>query len=140
MIPGALGFRMSNPCVLAVVSLLGSLQVFEKTSMKELNEKTRLLTGYLQTLLLETVAEFRQPPFEVITPAEPTRRGCQLSLLFAMPVKPIFARLLSVGVVCDKREPNVLRIAPVPMYNTFKDVHRFATILRQAIRDCDSQA
>jgi kynureninase len=132
-IPGAQGFRMSNPCVLAVVSLLGSLQVFEKTSMEELNAKTRLLTGYLEMLLDDLVASMPQRPFEIITPRSPSDRGCQLSILFNQPIKPIFAKLLAAGVVCDKREPNVLRLAPVPMYNSFADVWRFVSLLKDAI-------
>lgn len=127
---GAQVYRMSNPCVLAVVSLLGSLQVFEKTSMEQLSRKSRQLTGYLEALLKQ---EISSDAVKIITPADPEQRGCQLSLLFQGNVKAIFERLSTAGVVCDKREPDCLRIAPVPLYNTFEDIWKFVQILKQAL-------
>ena len=151
-IPGAQGYRMSNPCVLAVVSLLGSLQVFEETSMQALTAKSWLLTGYLEFLLAKLAAALppsstAKPPFTIITPANPSERGCQLSLVFCGGVSGVsgvsgsgggglttlFRRLMERGIVCDKREPDCIRVAPVPLYNSFEDVWRFVDILRDTL-------
>jgi len=69
-------------------------------------------------------------PFEIITPADPKRRGCQLSMLFGERGREVFDALTRAGVVADWREPNVIRVAPVPLYNTFEDVYAFYEILR----------
>ncbi|KAJ3338175.1 hypothetical protein HDU93_009910 [Gonapodya sp. JEL0774] len=131
-LPGAAGYQQSNPNVLATTALLGSLNVFEKTSMEQLREKSELLTGYLTTLLLDGLGG---ADFVIITPEDPTQRGSQLSLLFRTNVGPIFERLLKKGVVCDKREPNVIRVAPAPLYNNFMDVWRFVSALKEVLKD-----
>jgi kynureninase len=137
-IQGADVYRMSNPCVLAVISLLGSLQLFDQTSMDGLVAKSRLMTGYLEWLLSQAFPGVREQkpsaPFQIMTPGDPQRRGCQLSLLFNGPVKPVFEYLVKAGVVCDKREPNSLRLAPVPLYNSFEDCWRFVECLKQAMK------
>eukprot|EP00051_Salpingoeca_urceolata_P027694 m.482812 g.482812 ORF g.482812 m.482812 type:complete len:521 (+) comp22671_c0_seq1:159-1721(+) len=144
LLPGVKGFQLSNPPVLQTVSLLGSLNVFEKTSMQELRAKSELLTAYLEYLLNSVVFSHDTKlarPLRIITPTNHARRGCQLSLLFPENVKPIFDELEKRGVVCDKREPNVLRVAPAPMYNSFADVYRFGQLLRdsvQAVHDATS--
>lgn len=132
--PGAQGYQLSNPSVFATIPLLSSLVVFEKTSMEELRRKSVLLTGYLEVLLKQF---FPPPAVSIITPSDPSQRGCQLSLLFGgknESVKEIFEALLNAGVVCDKREPNVIRIAPVPLYNGFMDVWRFIEILKSVVK------
>lgn len=128
--PGVLGLQLSNPPVLQTVSLLASLNLFAEAGMARLRAKSERLTGYLLELLDRVLGDRF---FSVITPREPARRGCQLSLLFKQPIRPIFARLEQHGVVCDMREPNVLRVAPVPLYNSFHDVFRFVTLLHQVL-------
>ena len=133
-IQGANVYRMSNPCVLAVVAMHSSLKLFEKTSMKQLNEKTRLLTGYLEFLLDQTFGlGSADAPFVIMTPRDPAQRGCQLSLRFKTNIKEIFAFLTNSGVVCDERKPDCIRIAPVPMYNSYRDVWNFVQILNKAV-------
>nr|KAJ3402460.1 hypothetical protein HK105_004283 [Polyrhizophydium stewartii] len=141
-IRGANAFRLSNPCVLAVTALNASLQVFAKTDMNALRRRSLLLTGYLEILLDELAASddgrlpgSPDPAFTIITPRDPDHRGCQLSLLFASPdiAQRVFARLCDAGVVCDERKPDVIRISPAPLYNTFSDVQRCVDLLGRAL-------
>jgi len=129
----ASAWRLSNPPVLQTVSLLASLQVFEKTSMSELRGKSMLLTAYLELLLQDLLG----PDLSVITPSEPGRRGCQLSLKFSSAsfCNAVFAGLERRGVVVDHRKPNVIRVAPAPLYNNFADVQRFCACLKQAMAE-----
>jgi len=129
---GAAGFQQSNPCVLATVALLGSLKVFSQTSMEDLRKKSLLLTGYLDYLLKSELKD----KFQIITPSNVNERGCQLSLLFSSNnIKQVHDLLESKGIICDKREPNVLRVAPVPLYNTFADVHKFVNVLQEVLKE-----
>ena len=95
--------------------------------MKALREKSEKLTGYMEYLL----KQIKHLPFTIITPTEPKKRGCQLSLLFDDRGREVFETLQGKGVIADWREPNVIRIAPVPLYNTFEDVYRFYEILTE---------
>jgi len=130
---GAAGFQQSNPCVLATVALLGSLNVFAKTSMTDLRAKSLLLTAYLEHLLQSEITARHPDTLRVITPSQVQDRGCQLSLLFGINVKEVHDQLEQLGIIVDKREPNVLRISPVPLYNTFTDVHRFVFALQKIL-------
>ncbi|XP_053554241.1 kynureninase isoform X2 [Bombina bombina] len=135
--PGIDGFRLSNPPILLVCSVHASLEVFDQTSMKELRKKSKLLTGYLEYLIMyyygNKNSEPQKPFVKIVTPSNVEERGCQLSLSFSFPIKAVHEELEKRGVVCDMREPNHLRIAPVPLYNSFHDVYRFINILRDAI-------
>ncbi|XP_069031382.1 kynureninase [Embiotoca jacksoni] len=135
--PGVSGFRLSNQPILLVCPLQASLEVFNMTTMQALRRKSILLTGYLEHLIqhyyAEDPAKSHKPHVHVITPSDPQQRGCQLSLSFCHPVRKVFQELEKRGVVCDMREPSVLRIAPVPLYNSFSDVHRFIKILGAAL-------
>jgi kynureninase len=124
--PGAEGWQISNPPILALAPLRASLTLFDQAGMPELRAKSERLTGYLYDLLQ------RLPPgrVEIITPSDPAQRGCQLSLLVQRP-RDVLQALEAAGVVCDFREPNVIRVAPVPLYNTFREVWQFAHILEQ---------
>ena len=127
-IQGANVYRLSNPNVMATTCLLGSLSIFGKTSMENLRKRSLLLTGYLERLL-KTLDHFI-----IITPSNPEYRGCQLSLLFDDGyMEPIFEFLSQKGVVVDERRPNVIRVAPAPLYNTFEDVFKFYCLLKEAI-------
>jgi len=153
-IPGARGFQCSNPCMLSTVSLLGSLQVFDRVGMPKLLAKQRLLTGYLEYLIKcnfspqmningvnnFTLQQMGQPQMmtsqpqmtsiSILTPDDVNQRGCQLSLVFSCPVDEIFQELTKRGVVCDLRRPSVIRVAPAPLYNSYMDIYRFVETIR----------
>ncbi|ODQ53013.1 kynureninase [Saitoella complicata NRRL Y-17804] len=134
-IPGAAGYQLSNPSVLDVVALLGSLQIFSQTSMTALRAKSQLLTTYLHHLLL-THFPGPSPPFTIITPTSPSERGAQLSLLFKEgTMQRVFERLERAGCVVDERKPDVIRVAPAPLYNTFREVWRFVWLLKKAVEE-----
>lgn len=126
---GADGWQVSNPPILALAPLRASLDLFDEAGMEMLRVKSLRLTGYLAKLL----EPFRARGVEVISPSRPEERGCQLSLRFASRAKEILKELHQAGVVCDFREPDVIRAAPVPLYNTFHDVWRLATTLERLL-------
>jgi kynureninase len=119
-------WQMSNAPVFNMVAHHAALDIFDKAGMAALREKSEKLTAYLEFLL----NQITNLPFVIITPGQPQRRGCQLSLLFQERGKEVFDKLTEQGVIADWREPNVIRIAPVPLYNTFEDAYRFYEILR----------
>ncbi|MBL7705744.1 MAG: kynureninase [Taibaiella sp.] len=123
---GAASWQMSNAPVFNMVAHKASLDIFDKLTVQKLREKSLKLTAYLYFLL----QQLDHLKFEIITPAEPHRRGAQLSMLFAEQGREVFEFLEQNGVVADWREPNVIRIAPVPMYNSYEDVYRFYEILK----------
>nr|XP_040043526.1 kynureninase [Gasterosteus aculeatus aculeatus]XP_040043529.1 kynureninase [Gasterosteus aculeatus aculeatus] len=141
---GVSGFRLSNQPILLVCPLQASLEVFKKTSMPALRRKSLLLTGYLEYLIQhyygEDPARPHKPHVRIITPSDPRQRGCQLSLCFSVNVAGIYRELEKRGVACDMREPSVLRVAPVPLYNSFADVHGFVQALGSALRACGQGA
>jgi kynureninase len=128
---GADGWQLSNVNVLSSAAHLASLEIFEQVGIDALREKSLKLTGYLEYLLVELNLDDEQ--LEVITPSDVAARGCQMSLLVKKNGKKVFDKLTEEGVISDWREPNVIRIAPVPLYNSFEDVYRFVEILKQAI-------
>jgi kynureninase len=121
-------WQLSNPPILAMTPVLSSLRIFAEAGMQRLREKSERLTGYLA----ERIAAIGAPAFEVITPSEPERRGCQLSILVHDRPRELFERLQAAGVICDFRRPNVIRIAPTPLYNTFHDCWVFSEVLAEA--------
>jgi kynureninase len=125
--PGADGWQVSNPPILSMVPLRASLALFDAAGMPALRAKSERLTGYLQ-YLLDCLPAGR---FETITPRDPAQRGCQLSILVHDRPTELMRKLGEAAVVCDFREPNVIRVAPVPLYNTFHEVWKFAQILGQ---------
>jgi len=127
-VPSADGWQISNPPIFSMAPLRASLAIFvEAGGMESLRAKSIKLTGYLEFLL----AEIGSKKFTVITPREPGARGCQLSILAHEHPKKLFEELQIAGVKCDFREPNVVRVAPTPLYNTFDEVWRFAKILAE---------
>jgi kynureninase len=130
---GVDGWQLSNFPVLTGAAHLASLEIFDQAGIKPLRKKSIALTGFLEFLL--DAVESRERFFHVITPREPSSRGCQLSILTSGPHgKRVFDRLTHKGVIADWREPNVIRVAPVPLYNSFEDVFRFSTIFTEALR------
>lgn len=136
-IPGAAGYQLSNPSVLNVVSLLASLRIFEQTSMLELRRKSILLTSYLEELLNVALPDSCAARYKIITPSDPESRGAQLSVLFEPAGKGVMefvmSELLRHGVVADEREPDVIRLSPIPSYNSFGDVRIVARRVREAV-------
>jgi len=122
---GTDGWQISSPPVLAMAPIAASYELFDEIGMPALRRKSELLTGYLQ-YLIDWIPSQR---FEVITPREPASRGCQISLLVHDRPEELLAALKAEGVVCDFRQPNVIRAAPVPFYNTFHDVWMFTQVL-----------
>ncbi|MCC8537126.1 kynureninase [Xanthomonas axonopodis pv. poinsettiicola] len=122
--PGAEGWQLSNPPVLALAPLRASLELFDQAGMAALRAKSERLTGHLEQLIHARLPQVLQ----IVTPAEPARRGCQLSLRVAggrAQGRALFEHLRAAGVLGDWREPDVIRIAPVPLYNRFSDLHTF---------------
>jgi kynureninase len=127
-VPSADGWQISNPPIFSMAPLRASLAIFDEAGgIKPLRAKSIKLTGYLQ-FLLERVGSNR---FTIITPPDTNTRGCQLSILAHEHPKELFTKLQTAGVKCDFREPNVIRAAPTPLYNTFHEVWRFAGILSE---------
>jgi kynureninase len=123
---GAEGWQLSNPPILALAALRASLEIFDEVGMAALRQKSELLTGYLEWLILEKNVDQN---IRIITPSDPTQRGCQVSLQTLANGRAIFDRLTASGVIADWREPDVIRLAPVPLYNRFVDVWDFVAVL-----------
>lgn len=132
-VPAADAWQLSNPPIFALTPLRVSLGVFAKAGMPALREKSRRLTGYLGALI-EAHNRPAAPRVSVLTPDDPDQRGCQLSLVLPGDARAAFARLQAAGIVCDFREQGgVVRAAPVPLYNSFHDVWRFASTLTRLL-------
>ena len=129
---GADGWQVSNTNVLALAAHQASLDIFEEAGMDRLRSKSELLTGYLE-YLIEQISG-KSGILEIITPKNPQERGCQLSLHIHRGGKAVFDEWYSQGVVGDWRNPNVIRLAPTPLYNSFLDVFRFGLILEQSLK------
>ncbi len=124
---GAAGWQLSNAQILSFAAHLASLNLFDEAGMNRLRVKSLLLTAYLEYTL--TSARDRGLDFRIITPNESNSRGCQLSLLTGPEGRALFDRLTGQGVVTDWREPNVIRFAPVPFYNSFTDIWKLGKLL-----------
>ena len=125
-IAGAEGWQISNPPILQMAALRASLEIFDEAGMSNLRTKSEKLTGYLEYLL----SQIDDERISVITPNDPIQRGCQLSIRVRNADKSLFNSITTHGVFADWREPDVIRVAPVPLYNSFSDVFRFAEILK----------
>lgn len=123
---GAAGWQLSNAPILSMAAHKASLDIFDKVGMKALRKKSEHLTAYLEFLL----KQHPQKDFRIITPARKEERGCQLSIQTLRNGRSLFERLTKAGVIADWRKPDVIRVAPVPLYNTFEEVFRFAELLR----------
>jgi kynureninase len=130
-IPGAEGWQLSNAPVFVMTPHIASLELFHAAGFENLREKSLKLTSFLEEVINE-VAERSGASIEIITPENPDERGCQLSLLAHGRGKELFNFLQENGVFADWREPNVIRIAPVPLYNSFADAFQFGKILDKA--------
>lgn len=122
-----------------MTAVIASLQIFSKTTIDEIRRKSLDLTGYLEHLLLNHPADSHigeQKPFTIITPADSAARGAQLSVrLDPGLMEGVFSRLLANGVILDERKPDVIRVAPAPLYNSYSDVWEFVQVFRKACQD-----
>lgn len=123
---GAEGWQLSNPAILPMASLRASLEIFDEAGMKALTTKSKLLTAYLFYLL----KSINHPGISVITPDDEQQRGAQVSIRIKNSNKDLFYKLEEQGVICDWREPDVIRLAPVPLYNSFEDIYQFIELLK----------
>jgi kynureninase len=126
-IKGAEGWQLSNAPVLAMASLRASLAIFDEAGMDAITTKSHLLTGYLEYL----VHGINNANITIITPTDPTQRGAQLSIRIKNSDKSLFNKLIESGVICDWREPDVIRLGPAPLYNSFLDVFQFVQLLKK---------
>src|SRR6266568_1431943 len=125
-VPSADGWQISNPPIFSMAPLRASLAIFDEAGgMEQLRGKSVKLTGYLEFL----IDQIGSKKFSVITPADPNARGAQLSIQAHEHPKQLHEELIAAGVKCDFREPNVIRVAPTPLYNTFHEVWLFAQLL-----------
>ncbi|MBU6324007.1 MAG: kynureninase [Bacteroidetes bacterium] len=127
--PGAAGWQLSNAPVLSMAAHLASLELFDRAGMDALWQKSLRLTAFLEFTLLESARENKRLSFNIITPPPP-HRGAQISVLCGPEGRALFHHLSEQGVVADWREPDVIRLAPVPMYNSFDDIYRLGAALR----------
>ena len=129
---GADGWQVSNLPILSLAPYLASVEMFDEVGMDKLIVKRNLITAYLEFILQEIDREV-DSTFEIITPANPEERACQLSVFFHGQGRPLFDYLMANGVITDWREPNVIRFAPIPLYCSFEDMYTFGQILKQGI-------
>ena len=128
------GWQLSNAPVLSMAAHKASLDIFEEAGMERLHEKRKKLVDYLLFIIDDCNSKTSEKIIEVITPAEDKERGCQVSMLMLKNGKEIFTQLTRQGVIADWREPNVIRVAPVPLYNSFEDIYRFGNIISSIIK------
>ncbi len=128
--PGAEGWQLSNPPILSMAAIRASLDIFAEVGMEKLTKKSRQLTGYFEFLL----KQLGEDTIKIITPSNPEERGCQLSIKVKNADKTLHTKLTEAGIISDWREPNVIRCAPVPLYNSFEDVYYLVEKLKEIIK------
>ncbi len=129
-LPGAEGWQLSNPPILSMAAIRASLDTFAEAGFENLRKKSEKLTGYLEFLL----DEMKNDSIKIITPRNPQERGCQLSIQVKNADKNLHTKLTEAGVISDWREPDVIRVAPAPLYNSFEDVFRFSEKLKEVLK------
>ncbi len=127
-IPGVEAWQLSNPPILSMAAIKASLEVFMEAGMESIFRKSKLLTGYLEYLINKINSE----QIKIITPKDPTQRGSQLSIQVKNADKALYDKITERGVIADWREPDVIRVAPVPLYNSYEDVYQFVEVFKQA--------
>lgn len=128
-IPGAEGWQLSNPPILPMASMRASLDIFNQVGMEKLNAKSTKLVNYMEDLINGISGD----KIEIITPSNPEERGCQISIKVEDADKTLFEKITNEGVIADWREPDVIRVAAVPLYNSFEDVFQFVNILKKHV-------
>ena len=137
-IPTAEGWQLSNAPVLSMAAHKAALDIFEEAGMERLHQKRKKLVSYLYFILDSVNRQNKEQVIELITPSEENARGCQVSILMLKNGRAVFEAITQQGVLADWREPNVIRVAPVPLYNTFEDIYRFGEIMHQTLRHLQS--
>jgi len=130
-LPGAEGWQLSNPPILSMAAIKASLDLFDEVGFKKLVEKSTKLTGYFEFLL----NELNNKHIKIITPSNPKERGCQLSIQVKNADKSLHQKLTEAGVISDWREPDVIRCAPTPFYNSFQDVYHLVEQLKRVLNE-----
>lgn len=128
-LPGAEGWQLSNPPILSMAAIKASADIFAEVGMEKLTQKSKKLTGYFEFLL----NELNNSDIKIITPSNPNERGCQLSIQVKNADKALHHKLTESGVISDWREPDVIRCAPVPLYNSFEDVYNMVERLKACL-------
>ena len=128
------GWQLSTPPALLLAAHKASLDIFEEAGIEKLHVKRKILTAYLHFMLNDINRENKTEVIEIITPSNEEDRGCQVSMFMHKNGKEIFGALTDEGVIADWREPNVIRVAPVPLYNTYEDVWRFGNIIENILQ------
>jgi kynureninase len=131
VLPGAEGWQLSNPPILSMAAIKASLDMFNEVGIDKLTEKSKKLTGYFEFLL----KQLGEDVIRIITPENPEERGCQLSIQVISANKTLHHKLTEAGVISDWREPDVIRCAPVPLYNSFEDVYRMVEKLKNILSE-----
>lgn len=132
--PTAEGWQLSNAPILSMAAHKASLDIFEEVGMDALCVKRDKLSGYLEFVLDTLSKKYPASAFEIITPRNLEQRGCQISMLTGGTGKALFDFLTEKGVIADWREPNVIRLAPVPLYNSFKDIYQLGVLIEEGIK------
>ncbi len=130
-LPGAEGWQLSNPPILSLAAIRASLDIFNEVGIDKLNEKSRKLTAYFEFLL----KQLGEDTIRIITPENPEERGCQLSIQVKNADKSLHNKLTEASVISDWREPDVIRCAPVPLYNSFEDVYQMVEKLKHILNE-----
>ena len=128
-IPGAEGWQLSNPPILSMAPIRASLEIFAEAGFQNIRAKSRKLTGYLEYL----INEIKDDRIWILTPSNPEERGCQLSIQVKNADRSMHDGFMQAGIICDWREPDVIRVAPAPLYNSFEDVYEMAQRLKQLL-------
>jgi kynureninase len=126
---GAAGWQLSNAQILPMAAHKASLEIFDEVGMDALRTKSDLLTGFLDFLIRDNMKKQKEVNFTIITPENPKERGAQISILALKNGKELFNKITARHIIADWREPNVIRVAPVPLYNTFEEVYKFVEVL-----------
>ena len=129
VLPGAEGWQLSNPAILSMAAIRSSLDLFDKAGFSNLISKSKSLTGFLEYL----INELNNSKINIITPKNPQERGCQLSIQVKDANKKLHTQLTKSGVISDWREPDVIRVAPAPLYNSYQDVYEFVQRLKKIL-------
>jgi len=131
--PGAEGWQLSNVPILGMSAMKASIDIFAEVGMQALREKSERLTGYLEYTIDQLADEFPDASISLITPRDPNQRGSQISINIAGRERTLFDDMIAEGVIADFREPCIIRIAPVPLYNSFEDVLTFGMVMRRLL-------
>ncbi|MGB3181528.1 MAG: kynureninase [Cyclobacteriaceae bacterium] len=135
---GANGWRLANMNILSSAAVKASLHIFNEAGMDKLREKSLRLTAFMEYILEDIRKD--HPTFRIITPSDPAKRGCQLSVHFQSGSKEVFNSITENSIIADYRNPDVIRLAPVPLYNTFMDVFTLGVIIKNTVEQLNVRA